>query len=80
MTEDGGPLGCFLVEYAPPTFPPVDLILSNFHDNTLAMQTYLTASIQKHPVAQFNLGRCLMQGIGIPRDPTRAAHHFQLAA
>ena len=49
-------------------------------DTTRAVKLYEKAAKQGLMEAQCNLGECLMQGVGIERNPKRAAQLFMQAA
>lgn len=49
-------------------------------DHGKAAEWYARAAAQGHPFAQYNIGRCLIEGIGVPIDYTKALGYFERAA
>lgn len=49
-------------------------------DATKAAEWYARAATQGHPFAQYNVGRCHVEGLGVPTDPSKALGYFERAA
>ncbi|KAI9005669.1 hypothetical protein DFJ74DRAFT_691674 [Hyaloraphidium curvatum] len=55
-------------------------VIGDAPDPARAADFYTRAAVQGHPFAQYNAGRCHVEGLGVPADPARALGFFERAA
>jgi TPR repeat protein len=55
-------------------------VIGEAPDPQKAADWYARAAGQGHPFAQYNVGRCHVEGLGVPTDPAKALGFFERAA